>query len=142
MRFILLVAIIFISSCSHQKISRSQVKPESLLTSNVEDVTFSIAGRGALDSMFKWVLNDRPSQAVLYCTSGDSLCVGAEKILSSFSVPYNMVVTTDNQSSVSLKYSRILTKNCKRGIGCAMSANFIGAITNQEDFTEDRKSVV
>ncbi|MDA0781854.1 MAG: hypothetical protein PQ612_02370 [Rickettsiales bacterium] len=133
--FLLLSCVLFVSSCVRPSEHTVQVKPETLLTSNIEDVTFAITGRDSLDSMFEWVLDDRPSEAVLYCVGGDSLCVGAEKILSNFSVPYSMKVTNNRESAVSLKYSRLLTKQCQRGIGCAMSANFIGAITNRSDFT-------
>jgi hypothetical protein len=135
MRLLILTAILFISSCASMETNVAQVKPETLLTSNVEDVSFAINSSEALDSMFEWVLDDRPTNAQLLCANGDSLCVGAERILNKFSVPYRMNVVESDESTVSLVYSRLMKKECRQGIGCAMSANFISSITDQTDFT-------
>lgn len=134
MRVFVLLAVFFITSCETNNIAK-QVRPENLLSSNVEDVSFTISGSESVDSMFEWIIDDKPNSALLSCASGDSLCIGAERVLSDLSVPYRMDVVPGEESSVSLVYNRLLTRDCSNGLGCAMSTNMIGAITNQSDFT-------
>lgn len=127
----------------------AQVTPESLLDVSEERVTVSLHDRSSVSDMKDWIERDLPSRAEVFC-GNTSNCKAAQKILASFSVPYEEPQDASNgqyEPAIVLYYDRVLARDCQCGyelhhghkvpvVGCATSANIIQMVTDRQQFTE------
>lgn len=123
------------------------ISPESLMDITEERVTVSLYDRSSVSDMKQWIEQDLPTRAELSC-EGTSNCKAAQKVLSSFSIPFETMEEADGkhyEPAVILFYNRILARDCQCGyelrnghkipvVGCAHSVNMMQMVSDRQQF--------
>ena len=122
--------------------------PEGLLTESTEIVTFDLDTRTSLDALSDKLVQDKPTRAVLNCSSSEKTCRKAKGILTMFDIPTK--VSSDG-NDVSLMYDRALTGSCENSYtdnsinhynlnhpayGCSMRNNTVQMVRDKKQFTD------
>jgi hypothetical protein len=121
--------------------------PESLLDVSSEVVTLGVSTPQELEELSRWIDQDQPTRAELYCDVGNLACAKAQQVLDLHGVPSMMV--TSNQASVTLIYERVLARDCSQryvdnssnpwntnhaAFGCSLSGNIVQQVSNKQQF--------
>lgn len=121
--------------------------PEALLDVSNEVVNLSITGPDELIQLSKWVKQDAPTRAELYCTAGEKRCTEARKLLELQGV--NVMEVPSPNNMVALVYERILARDCNQrfidnhnnnynaphpALGCSISANIVQHVSDKQQF--------
>lgn len=144
----LVLTVLAVSACEKlpNKAYSLPVRPETLLDSSAERVSFGLASPKSGQEITDWINKDQPTRAELSCVKDQPNCRKAIQILSSFSVPYKLV-TKAGSDNVVLIYSRIVTRDCNNSFisnhhnmrnlnhpafGCSVAANTLQMISDQQ----------
>jgi hypothetical protein len=140
--FLLIVALCAVTACQqvNSKSYALPIRPESLLDSSAERVSFGVTSPKSLGEVTDWINKDQPTRAELSCSSDQKICKHIRRALSSFAVPYKVVSKNSERNSVVLIYNRIVTRSCDNSFvdnhsnyqnlnhaafGCSVSANTV-----------------
>lgn len=144
-----LVVLIALAACHRPSDSAfyNHGVPESLLDVSSEVVTLSVADPDAVKELSRWIEQDQPTRAELYCGVGDMMCSRAQQVLDLHGVPTMQVPSA--QASVTLVYERILARDCNQryvdngsnpfntyhhSFGCSLAANVVQHVSNKQQF--------
>lgn len=126
--------------------------PESLLDVSSEVVNLSVAQPNELDELSRWIEQDQPTRAELYC-NGDMMCARVQQVLDLHGVPTMEVPSS--QYSVTLVYERILARDCDPrfidnssnvwnkvtpSFGCTVAANVVQHVSDKQQFVSPNVS--
>ena len=116
--------------------SQSAIKPESLINSSVEKISFPVSGYDSLTPIENWINGgDAPSKAEISCAVADPACASLKDLLSERKISFKELPASDDSGNVSLLYNRLVAKNCNASqFGCSTSINSIHMIANREQF--------
>lgn len=114
------------------------IAPESLVSSQFEQINFNLSSDSSIDELTSWINTDQPMRAELACVG--KLCSKAREILSSFDVSYKHVSTKGKDNMVILFYNRSKAYDCSklsRNIqGCTTSVNIVDMISDRQQLVE------
>ena len=149
-RFLLALAMLALTGCErtpHESAYYNRGGPEQLLDVSSEVVNLSVSGSPELSELSRWVNQDQPTRAELYCNASAKSCKEARQVLELHGVPTMMVPSGDN--SVALVYERILARDCNQRytdhthdqywknpseFGCAIAANTVQHVSDKQQF--------
>lgn len=121
--------------------------PESLLDVSSEVVTLQVASQEELDEVTRYVDEDQPTRAELYCMDGDAMCGSAEQTLNLYGVEYEVIPAAT--SEVHLIYERVLARDCENRyidnpinpynlnhptFGCSIASNMVQMVSDKSQF--------
>jgi len=145
-----LVAALSLSSCNEIPPSNyfDRGAPESLLDVSSEVINLPIQSDVSVQEVVRWINQDQPTRADLYCMDSDPLCSQVRGALQQFGVPVQYYATGGN--SVALIYDRVLARDCENRyidnrinpynlnhptFGCTIASNIVQHVTDKREFT-------
>ncbi len=149
-RIVFVFAVLALTACDTRVSSDAYYNrggPEQLLDVSSEVVNLSVAGSGELAELSRWVNQDQPTRAELYCSAAAKSCKEARQVLELHGVPVMAVPSGDN--SVALVYERILARDCRptylnhthdqywttnADYGCAVAGNMVQHVSDKQQF--------
>ncbi|MFO1242794.1 MAG: CpaD family pilus assembly lipoprotein [Rickettsiales bacterium] len=121
--------------------------PESLLDVSSEVVTLQVSSQEELDEVTRYIDEDQPTRAEIYCMDGDMMCGSAEQTLNLYGVEYEVVPSAT--SEVHLIYERVLARDCENRyidnsinpynlnhptFGCSLASNLVQMVSDKRQF--------
>lgn len=145
---VLILTLLALSACETlpNKAYSLPVRPESLLDSSAERVSFGLSIPKSAQELTDWINKDQPSRAELNCAKDKPNCRKAIQILSSFSVPYKHVQKAGGDS-IALVYNRVVARSCNHSFisnhhnvrnlnhpafGCSVASNTLQMMSDQQ----------
>lgn len=123
--------------------------PESLLDVSSEVVNLDVGTPQARAELSRWIEEDAPSRAELYCsdTADSSVCEEVESIMQLYGVAYQQVSSSEQMAV--LIYERVLARDCVNryidnavnpyhlnhpSFGCSTAVNMVQHVTDKRQF--------
>lgn len=121
--------------------------PESLLDVSSEVVTLQVTSQEEMDEVARYVDEDQPTRAEIYCMDGDMMCGTAEQTLGLYGVEYEVIPA--DTSEVHLIYERVLARDCENRyidnsinpynlnhptFGCSTASNVVQMVSDKRQF--------
>lgn len=121
--------------------------PESLLDVSSEVVTLQVSSQEELDEVARYIDEDQPTRAEVYCMDGDMMCGSAEQTLGLYGVEYEVIPA--DTSEVHLIYERVLARDCENRyiensinpynlnhptFGCSVASNMVQMVSDKRQF--------
>lgn len=133
----LFISLLFVlSACVNPK-PTSVVRPELLISSSDEKISFPISDAGSVSAIEKWISSeDRPSEANVACKDGAKSCNNVKSILKKHKISYTEQATdSEDGSSLTIVYNHVAARDCAASsFGCSTSLNSVKMVTNRQQF--------
>jgi hypothetical protein len=132
----------FLSACALDS-SKPALRPESLVNSSAEKVSFPISDEASLLVIENWLATSgAPASAQISCQSGGKLCSKLKKYFRDNKISLQEVAGGDSKSaSISLNYVNIVTGECSAdSFGCATSLNIVNMASERRQFINPKAS--
>lgn len=138
---------LFICSCSTipPEAYGNRGQPESLLDVSSEVVNLDISSQQAVDDLARWVDQDQPSRAELYCVEASAQCRGAMDVADLYGLPY--ILIPSQEFTATLIYERVLARDCENryidnsinpyhlnhpSFGCSLAVNMVQQVADKQ----------
>jgi|GEM_PF-3320341 len=129
--------VLLLSSCAMHH-SAPAIKPELLINSSAEKISFPVSDSASLSSIESWLANgDAPTYAEISCGNSGSICNAVKKDLAARHVKFKDVPAEEDATvgTLSLTYDRVITRECAtNNFGCSTSLNAVRMVSNHEQF--------
>jgi hypothetical protein len=134
MRRIFLACALLVSACTSYQFG-NVIRPEGLVSSSAEKISFPVADAASVAAIEKWVNSgEKPSAAEISCNASGKSCKAVKQMLKKHKINTTEVALT-GESSLALIYERVTAKNCEEShFGCATAANSLNMVTNRDQF--------
>jgi hypothetical protein len=114
------------------------VRPELLISSSAEKISFPISDADSLASLESWLANgDAPISAEISCGDSKKICNSVKNQLTARNINFKDVPGDAgvNSGNVSLAYERVVKRECSlNNFGCATSLNSVRMVSSHEQF--------
>ncbi len=122
-------------------------EPETLLDVSSEVVNLDISSTQSTQELARWIEQDQPSRAEVYCPDGNEDCHQALDVMDLYAVPY--VHVPSGEFTATLVYERVLARDCENryidnsvnpyhlnypSFGCAISVNMLQQVADKQQF--------
>ena len=136
-KIFVICSFMFMAACTMG--SPTAIRPENLINSSEEKISFPISDADSLTPIQNWISGgDTPTEAEISCADTNSACSSLKNYLSDRRIQFKMQPSTNTETgSVSLLYNRLVAHTCNPvHFGCSTSINAIRMVTNREQFTK------
>lgn len=133
-----IILLLILSACAHRQ-ATSVIRPELLISSSDEKISFPISDAASVSAIDKWIGSEEsPSEATIACNKSTKSCKNVKEILKKYKVTYTeQAPGFEGASSLTIIYNHVIARDCQAsGFGCATSINSIKMVTNRKQFTK------